>query len=76
MDHAALEAAQQSNDALVAAEVLRQAFRTDVDALLASVRQEQGGALDPLSTYRTSGYRARIAAGRTAPASGGGGGIV
>ena len=76
VDHAALEAAQQSNDALVAAEVLRQAFRTDVDALLASVRQEQGGALDPLSTYRTSGYRARIAAERPAPASGGGGGIV
>lgn len=76
VDHAALEAAQQSNDALVAAEVLRQAFRTDVDALLASVRQEQGGALDPLSTYRTSGYRARIAAARPAPASGGGGGIV
>ena len=76
VDHAALEAAQQSNDALVAAEVLRQAFRTDVDALLASARQEQGGALDPLSTYRTSGYRARIAAERPAPASGGGGGIV
>lgn len=76
VDHAALEAAQQSNDALVAAEVLRQAFRTDVDALLASVRQEQGGALDPLSTYRTSGYRARIAAARPAPVSGGGGGIV
>jgi L-rhamnose isomerase/sugar isomerase len=76
VDHAALAEAQEANDALLAAEILRRAFRTDVDPLLAAVRQEQGGALDPLSAYRTSGYRARIAGERPGCAGRGGGGIV
>jgi L-rhamnose isomerase/sugar isomerase len=69
VDRERLEEAQQSNDALGAAEVLRAAFRTDVDALLAHLRLRAGGAIDPLAAYRAAGYRGRKSAQR--PAAGG-----
>jgi len=75
VDRQALDAAQDANDALVATQLLKKGFETDVTPLLQQVRLEQGGAIDLLGCYRASGYRDRVAAERPA-AVGGGGGIV
>ena len=69
IDREALGFAQETNDALLASETLKQAFRTDVEPILALARAEQGGAMNPLLTYRASGYRA--AKGQERPPSGG-----
>lgn len=73
VDRAVLEGCQEENDALMATLTLKQAFRTDVEPILALARQEKGGAIDPVAAYRASGYRARVAEGRPAVASAGGG---
>ncbi|MFD1795367.1 L-rhamnose catabolism isomerase [Paracoccus aurantiacus] len=75
VDREALEGYRQDNDALMAAATLRAAFRTDVEPILGMVRARAGGAIDPVATYRASGYRAAVAAKRPKSA-GGGGGIV
>ncbi|NGP16444.1 L-rhamnose catabolism isomerase [Devosia aurantiaca] len=75
VDRKALKAAQVANDALTATQQLRHAFRTDVEPILAMARLEQGGAIDPLATYRASGYRAKVADIRP-EVEGGSGGIV
>lgn len=49
--------AQESNDAMLAFQSLRSAYKTDVSPILAKVRQEKGGAINMISTYRTSKYR-------------------
>jgi L-rhamnose isomerase/sugar isomerase len=75
VDRVALEGFQEANDALMAARTLKEAFRTDVEPILAMARAEGGGAIDPVAAYRASGYRARVAAERPA-VTGTGGGIV
>ncbi|MAM84431.1 MAG: L-rhamnose catabolism isomerase [Acidobacteria bacterium] len=75
VDRQALAGYQDENDALMATSTLKQAFRTDVDAILAMARLEKGAAADPVAAYRASGYRAKVAAERPA-VSGAGGGIV
>jgi L-rhamnose isomerase/sugar isomerase len=75
VDRAALDAAQESNDALLASETLKRAFRTDVEPILAMARLRAGGAIDPVAAFRASGYRAAKAAERPA-ASGSSSGIV
>jgi L-rhamnose isomerase/sugar isomerase len=75
VDRAALEGFQEGNDALMASQCLKTAFRTDVEPILAMARAEKGAAIDPVAAYRRSGYRAKVAAERPAVA-GGGGGIV
>ncbi|MCA1369391.1 L-rhamnose catabolism isomerase [Bradyrhizobium sp. BRP14] len=75
VDRTALEGYQRDNDALMASETLKAAFRTDVEPILAMARLENGGAIAPVATYRASGYRAKVAAERPSVA-GGGGGIV
>ena len=75
VDRAALDAAQDANDALAASQLLKAAFQTDVSPLLQRVRLDAGGAIDPVGAYRASGYRQRVAEERPA-AVGGGGGIV
>jgi L-rhamnose catabolism isomerase, Pseudomonas stutzeri subtype len=75
VDRKGLNAAQNANDVLAAAQHLRLAFRTDVEPILAVARLEQGGAIDPLMTYRAAGYRAKVAEIRP-PVESGGGGIV
>ena len=75
VDRKALEGFQQDNDALMATQTLKKAFRTDVEPILAMARLQAGGAIDPVSAYRRAGYRARVAAERPAVV-GGGGGIV
>ncbi|KJS08632.1 MAG: sugar isomerase [Hoeflea sp. BRH_c9] len=75
VDRTALQAAQDGNDALMATTLLKQAFRTDVEPILAMARLEKGSAIDPVAAFRQSGYRAKVARERPA-VSGGGGGIV
>ncbi len=75
VDRAALDAAQSDNDAMIANQLLKRAFTTDVGPVLATVRQRRGSAIDPLATYRASAYRAASATTRP-KRKGGGGGIV
>jgi len=75
VDRAALDAAQDANDALTATQLLKRGFETDVTPLLQRVRMDAGGAADPVGAYRASGYRARMAELRPAVV-GGSGGIV
>jgi len=75
VDRAALAAYQEKNDALMAPQTLKRAFTTDVGPILAKARADNGGAIDPIATYRASRYRSKIAAERPAK-TGGGGGIV
>jgi len=75
VDRKALEGYQDGNDALMATQTLKAAYRTDVEPILAMARLKTGGAIDPVAAYRAAGYRARVAAERPAVA-GGSGGIV
>ena len=75
VDRKALEGFQEANDALMATQTLKTAFRTDIDPILAMARRQSGGAIDPVAAYRASGYRQKVANERPAVA-GGGGGIV
>ena len=68
VDRAALEHYQETNDVLMAERVLKDAYETDVRALVAETRRQQQGALDPVVAFRASGYRAAKAAERTATA--------
>src|SRR4051812_13771251 len=52
VDRKKLTDAQINNDTVAAQEILQQAFRTDVRALVAEARLRSGGALDPLAIYR------------------------
>ncbi|TKT76122.1 L-rhamnose catabolism isomerase [Aquamicrobium sp. LC103] len=73
VDRGALEGFQATNDALMATQTLKAAFRTDVEPILAMARMMAGGAVDPVAAYRASGYRARMAGERPAVSAGGGG---
>ena len=64
VDREALANAQADNDPLQANRILRAALQLDVEALLATVRERAGGAIDPIATYRASGYRKEKAASR------------
>ena len=68
VDRIALAEAQEANDALGAHRIVKAAFVTDVSPVLAEARRRKGGAIDPLGTYRASGYRREKAKER--PASG------
>ena len=61
VDRAALHAAQESNDAMMAFQALRRAYSVDVTPILAKARVEAGGALDTIGTYRASAWRDRKA---------------
>lgn len=75
VDREALEGFQEENDALMATKTLKQAFRTDVEPILAMARMEKGTAIDPIAAFRASGYREIVSEERP-PVSGAGGGIV
>lgn len=53
VDAKELDAARRNNDVVKAQEILQQAYRTDVRPLVAEARLQAGGALDPLSVYRS-----------------------
>ncbi len=73
VDRKALEGFQDANDALMATQTLKSAYRTDVEPILAMARLKNGGAADPVAAYRASGYRRKVAAERPAVTAGGGG---
>jgi L-rhamnose isomerase / sugar isomerase len=66
VDRERLAEAQRKGDAITALTTLKEAFTTDVSAILATARVENGGAADPLAVYRASGYRAEKARERPA----------
>ena len=61
VDRAALHAAQDANDVMMAFQALRRAYRTDVTPIVAMARDQAGGAIDVLAAYRDSGWRERKA---------------
>jgi L-rhamnose isomerase/sugar isomerase len=69
VDRQALEDAQEKCDVLMAHAALKTAFTTDVAPILAMARFRAGGAIDPVGTYRASGYRNRKGEERPAQAS-------
>ena len=73
VDRRALDAAQGADDALLASQLLKRAFVTDVSPILAVARDRAGAAIDPLSAYRQSRIREARAAARPARAASGGG---
>ena len=60
VDRKKLEDAQKNNDVVAAQEILQRAFRTDVRALVAEARLRAGGALEPLTVFRSEKVRAHL----------------
>ena len=60
VDRKKLTAAQDNNDVVTAQEILQQAFRTDVRALVAEARMQAGSALQPLDVYRKEKVRQKL----------------
>lgn len=75
IDRAALTAAQDASDTMLGHRLVKQAFITDVSPILAEARRRKDGAIDPIATYRASGYRAAKTAERP-PVQGTSAGIV
>src|SRR6266446_5360180 len=66
VDRNLLSQQQEANDALRALQSLKHAFNTDVEPILAMARHRAGGAIDPVATFRASGYRQHKAKERPA----------
>ena len=64
VDRKALEIAQEENDVIRAQEILQNAFRTDVRALVAEARLRSGAALNPVGLYRDLAVRQGLIAER------------
>ena len=60
VDADALAKAQETNDVAKAQEILQEAYRTDVRPLVAEARLQVGGALQPLSLYRSLKVRENL----------------
>ena len=60
VDRKALEIAQEENDVVKAQEILQNAFRTDVRALVAEARLRSGAALNPVELYRNLAVRKNL----------------
>lgn len=69
VDRVSLSEFQQNNDALMCSNTLKRAFNTDVTPILAMARKRNGGAIDPIATYRATDYRNKMA--KLRPDSGG-----
>jgi L-rhamnose isomerase/sugar isomerase len=64
VDRKALEDAQENNDVVRAQEILQNAFRTDVRAIVAEARLRAGAALNPVALYRELKVRENLIAER------------
>ena len=64
VDQKALAEAQQQEDVMAANDIFIDAFQTDVREQLNAWRAERGLPIDPMATYRASGYAEKIAAER------------
>ncbi|HEY1019041.1 MAG TPA: sugar isomerase [Sediminibacterium sp.] len=60
VDAKALEEAQENNDVARAQEILQEAYRTDVRALVAEARLRSGAALAPLQLFREQAVRRQL----------------
>jgi L-rhamnose isomerase/sugar isomerase len=72
VDREQLRSAQETNDTMLAFQALRRAYTTDVTPILAKVRADLGGAIDPIAAYRADGWRTRKARERGAARRGAG----
>ena len=61
VDRAALTEARKAGDVLGAHRLLLDAYATDVRPLCARVRESLGGAADPISAFKQSGYAEKVA---------------
>lgn len=68
VDRKALVAAQEGHDPVRAQEILQEAYRTDVRALVAEARLRNGGAIDPINLFRASEIRSNLTKSRGAKA--------
>lgn len=66
IDRKALAAAQQDNDVVRAQEILQAAYRTDVRPVVAEARLRAGGALNPISLFRSLNIREKLVKDRGA----------
>lgn len=67
IDRNALKTAQDENDTVLSNMIIMDAFNTDVEPLLAVVREEMGlSDVNPLRNHRQSGYNKKVAASREA----------
>lgn len=64
VDTRALKAAQEENDVVKAQELLQAAYRTDVRPLVAEARRLAGGAIQPLSLFRSLNIRQQLITAR------------
>ncbi|MGN6195181.1 MAG: TIM barrel protein [Ginsengibacter sp.] len=60
VDRKKLVEAQNNNDVAAAQEIIQYAFNTDVRPLLAEARLRNGGAINPLSVYRSKKVRKQL----------------
>jgi L-rhamnose isomerase / sugar isomerase len=60
VDRNKLEQARSANDPAGAQEILQHSFRSDLRALVAESRRRAGGALDPLSLFRSENIREQL----------------
>ena len=54
VDYSLLEKSQDSNDAIQSMQILKTAYNTDVNPIVAMARFENGNSIDPINTYRTT----------------------
>lgn len=66
VDRAGLQEAQAINDVVTAQEILQNAFRTDLRALVAEARLRAGAALSPIDVYRKYNVRQELIKNRGA----------
>ncbi len=64
VDRTKLAEARRAGDVLLAHRLLLDAYNTDVRPLCAQVREGLGAAVDPIATFRESGYAQRVAGER------------
>jgi L-rhamnose isomerase/sugar isomerase len=76
VDRTKLSEYQQNNDPLMAQATLKAAYNLDVEPILQMARYQSGGAIDPIATYRSSGYRDNCAKQRPVDPNQSGSGIV
>ncbi len=65
VDREALGVHQRTNDVVMAERTLKAAYEMDAGALVAEARQRRGAAVDPIASFRASGYREEMAAARS-----------
>jgi|TARA_B110000967_G_scaffold210098_1_gene270627 L-rhamnose isomerase/sugar isomerase len=73
IDRKALSHFQEGNDALMANQCLKSAYEVDVTPILKMARYQKEGAIEPITCFRSSMYRANVARTRAQPKVGGGG---